>query len=161
MLGENEDFYVQSYIQTQSTGIACETLLTLKRRTASGLPGFRNKTCQTATQKHCYSFRGGFPNKNRISGGKIHDFQRGSFGKICIPGAKYYVNRVASTRGNSVKVAQFHGKTDLATLDSLIAEGGNYSNAGLSINPRGPAPRNVTSHCGENQNGRPSETELL
>ncbi len=30
MLGENEDSYVQSYIQTQSTGIACETLLTLQ-----------------------------------------------------------------------------------------------------------------------------------
>ncbi len=26
MLGENEDSYVQSYIQTQSTGIACETV---------------------------------------------------------------------------------------------------------------------------------------
>ncbi len=31
--------------------------------------------------------------------------------------------------------------------DSLTAEGGNYSNAGLSINPRSPALRNVTSHC--------------
>ncbi len=30
MLGENEDSYVQSHIQTQSTGIACETLLTLQ-----------------------------------------------------------------------------------------------------------------------------------
>ncbi len=30
MLGENEDSYVQSYIQTQNTGIACETLLTLQ-----------------------------------------------------------------------------------------------------------------------------------
>ncbi len=30
MLGENEDSYVQSYIQTQSMGIACETLLTLQ-----------------------------------------------------------------------------------------------------------------------------------
>ncbi len=29
MLGENEDSYVQSYIQTQSTEIACETSLTL------------------------------------------------------------------------------------------------------------------------------------
>ncbi len=29
-MGENEDSYVQSYIQTQSTGIACETLLTLQ-----------------------------------------------------------------------------------------------------------------------------------
>ncbi len=26
-MGENEDFYVQSYIQTQSIGIACETLM--------------------------------------------------------------------------------------------------------------------------------------
>ncbi len=30
MLGENEDSYVQSYIQTQSTGIAYKTLLTLQ-----------------------------------------------------------------------------------------------------------------------------------
>ncbi len=30
MLGENEESYVQSYIQTQSTGIACEILLTLQ-----------------------------------------------------------------------------------------------------------------------------------
>ncbi len=34
------------------------------------------------------------------------------------------------------------------------AEGRNYSNAG-------PALRNVTSHCGESQNGRPSETDLV
>ncbi len=40
-------------------------------------------------------------------------------------------------------------------------EGRNYSNAGLSIKPRGPALRNVTSHCGESQNGRPSETDLV
>ncbi len=40
--------------------------------------------------------------------------------------------------------------------DSVTAEGGNYSNAGLSINPRDPALRNVTSHCCESQNGRPS-----
>ncbi len=38
---------------------------------------------------------------------------------------------------------------------------GIYINAGLSINPRGPALWNVTSHCGENQNGRPSETDLF
>ncbi len=30
MLGENQDSYVQSYIQTQITGIACETLLMLQ-----------------------------------------------------------------------------------------------------------------------------------
>ncbi len=30
MLGENEDSYIQSYMQTQSTGIACETLLMLQ-----------------------------------------------------------------------------------------------------------------------------------
>ncbi len=30
MLGENTDCYVQSYILTQNTGIACETLLTLQ-----------------------------------------------------------------------------------------------------------------------------------
>ncbi len=29
MLGENKDYYVHSYMQTQSIGIACETLLTL------------------------------------------------------------------------------------------------------------------------------------
>ncbi len=45
--------------------------------------------------------------------------------------------------------------------DSVTAEIGNYSNAELSINPCGPALRNVTSHCGENQNGRPSETDLV
>ncbi len=81
MLRENEDSYVQSYIQTQSTGIACETLLTL----------------------------------------------------------------------------QLLEKME----DSVTAEGGNYSNAGLSINPRGLALWNVTSHWGENQNGRPSETDLV
>ncbi len=46
--------------------------------------------------------------------------------------------------------------------DSIqLTEGGNYSNAGLSISRRGPALRNVTSHCGERQNGRPSETDLI
>ncbi len=45
--------------------------------------------------------------------------------------------------------------------DSVTAEGGNYSNPGLSINPCGPALRNVMSHCGESQNGRPSETDLV
>ncbi len=30
MLWKNEDSYVQSYIQTQEHGIACETLLTLQ-----------------------------------------------------------------------------------------------------------------------------------
>ncbi len=44
---------------------------------------------------------------------------------------------------------------------SVTAEGGNYSNAGLSTKPRGPALRNMTSHCGESQNGRPSETDLV
>ncbi len=70
MLGENEDSYVQSYIQTQSIGIACETLLTLQLL------------------------------ERRENGGQ-------------------------------------HTTT----------EGGNYSNAGLSINSRGPALCNVTSHC--------------
>ncbi len=45
--------------------------------------------------------------------------------------------------------------------DSVTAEGGNYSNAELSIKPRGPALRNVTSHCGESVNGRPSDTDLV
>ncbi len=45
--------------------------------------------------------------------------------------------------------------------DSVTTEGENYSNAGLSINPRSLALRNVTSHCGENQNDRPSETDLV
>ncbi len=51
--------------------------------------------------------------------------------------------------------------------DSVTAESGNYSNSGLSINPHGPsinphgpALRNMTSHCGESQNGRLSETDL-
>ncbi len=70
MLGENEDSYVQSYIQTQSTGIAYETLLTLQL------------------------------------------LDRGENGG-----------------------------------QRTTAEGGNYSNAGLWINPRGPALYNVTSHC--------------
>ncbi len=30
MLGESEDSYVHSYMQTQSTGIACKTLLKLQ-----------------------------------------------------------------------------------------------------------------------------------
>ncbi len=84
MLGENEDSYVQSYIQTQSTVIACETLLALQL------------------------------------------LERGEKGG------------------------------QLTT-----AEGGNYRNAGLSINRRGPALRNVTSHYSENQNDRPSETDLV
>ncbi len=33
--------------------------------------------------------------------------------------------------------------------DRVTTEGGNYSNAGLSIKP----PRNMISHCGESQNG--------
>ncbi len=70
MLGENEDSYVQSYIQTQSTGIACETLLTLQL------------------------------------------LERGE-------------------------------NEGQLTTD----EGGNYGNTGLSINPRGLALCNVTSHC--------------
>ncbi len=41
------------------------------------------------------------------------------------------------------------------------AEGGNYSNAGVSIKPREQGLRNVTPHFGENQNGRPSETDLV
>ncbi len=45
--------------------------------------------------------------------------------------------------------------------DSVTAEGRNDSNAGLSINPRGPALRNVMSHCGENQKRRPSETDMV
>ncbi len=45
--------------------------------------------------------------------------------------------------------------------DSVIAESRNYNKAGLSINPRGSALRNVMSHCGENQNGRPNETDLV
>ncbi len=66
MLGENEDSYVQSYIQTQSMGIACETLLTLQLLECGEHGGQRTTT-----------------------------------------------------------------------------EGGNYSNAELSINPRGPTLRNV------------------
>ncbi len=31
--------------------------------------------------------------------------------------------------------------------DSVTAEGGNYSNAELSIKPSSPAPSTVTSHC--------------
>ncbi len=31
----------------------------------------------------------------------------------------------------------------------------------FSINPVAPALRNVMSHCGENTNGRPSETDLV
>ncbi len=84
MLGENEDSYVQSYIQTQSIGVACETFLTIQL------------------------------------------LEHEEYGGQC-----------------------------------TTAEGGNYSNAGLSINPRGPTLRNVTSHCGESQNGRPSETDLV
>ncbi len=70
MLGENEDSYVHSYMQTQSIGIACETLLILQL----------------------------------LEGGE-------------------------------------HGGQWTTT------EGGNYSNAGLPINPHGPALRNVLSHC--------------
>ncbi len=70
MLGEYEDSYVQSCIQIQSTGIACETLLTLQL------------------------------------------LEHGENGE-----------------------------------QRTTAEGRNYGNAGLSINPRSPALRNVTSHC--------------
>ncbi len=84
MLGENEDSYVHSYIQTQSTGIACKKLLTLQL------------------------------------------LERGEHGG------------------------------QLTT-----AEGGNYSNAGLSIIPRGPALRKCDVTLRENQNGRPSERDWL
>ncbi len=43
MLGENEDSYVQSYIQTQGTGIACETLLTLQLLEHGENEGQRNR----------------------------------------------------------------------------------------------------------------------
>ncbi len=51
MLGENENSYVRSYIGTQSTGIAYETLLTLQVLSVQPL---RAKTmamqdCQSAT----------------------------------------------------------------------------------------------------------------
>ncbi len=44
--------------------------------------------------------------------------------------------------------------------DSVTAEGGNYSNAWLSIKPCDTALRNM-SHCGESQEGRPCETDLV
>ncbi len=69
MLRENEDSYVQSYIQTQSIGIACEAL------TLQQLEHEENGGQRTTTK------------------------------------------------------------------------GGNYSNAVLSINPRGPVLRSMTSHC--------------
>ncbi len=43
MLGENEDSYIQSYMQTQSTGIACETLLTLQLLEHEEHGGQRNR----------------------------------------------------------------------------------------------------------------------
>ncbi len=84
MLGENEDSYVQSYIQTQSTGIAYETLLTLQLL------------------------------KRRGNGGQ-----------------------------------------------RTTAETGNYGNAGLSVKSCGRGLNYVMSYCLENQNGRPSETDLV
>ncbi len=60
MLGENEDFYAQSYIRTQSIGIACESLLMLQstsgkcrenggqRTTAQG-GDYSNAGCQTTS----------------------------------------------------------------------------------------------------------------
>ncbi len=45
--------------------------------------------------------------------------------------------------------------------DTEPAEGGNYSNAGLSIKSSNLALRNMTSHCGESQNDRPIETDLV
>ncbi len=36
-----------------------------------------------------------------------------------------------------------------------------YSNAALSIKPRGPALRTMMSHCDENTYGRPSETKVV
>ncbi len=57
----------------------------------SGLPGFRNKTHPIATQNYPktspIAFRGGFP------------------GKVRIPGAKYHVIGVASTRGHEKQPA--------------------------------------------------------
>ncbi len=43
MLRENEDSYVQSYIQTQSTGIACETFLMLQMLERGENGGQRNR----------------------------------------------------------------------------------------------------------------------
>ncbi len=40
-------------------------------------------------------------------------------------------------------------------------EGGNYGNAELSVSLHGPALCSVMSHCLENQNSRPSETDLV
>ncbi len=48
------------------------------------------------------AFRGGVPGKNLIQGGKNARFWQGSPDKIHIPGAKYHVIGVNSTRGNSV-----------------------------------------------------------
>ncbi len=57
----------------------------------SGLPGFRNKTRPIATQNYPktspIAFWGGFP------------------GKVRIPGAKYHVIGVASTRGHEKQPA--------------------------------------------------------
>ncbi len=43
MLGENEDSYVHSYMQTQSSGIACETLLKLHLLERGENEGQRNR----------------------------------------------------------------------------------------------------------------------
>ncbi len=43
MLGENKDSYIHSYIQTQSRGIACETLLTLHLLERGENEGQRNR----------------------------------------------------------------------------------------------------------------------
>ncbi len=76
---------------------------------SQGCQVFAKEPSQLLLKTSPIAFRGGFP------------------GKVCIPGAKYHVIGVASTRGhekqpagssgNSVKVAQFRRKTaDLATL---------------------------------------------
>ncbi len=69
----------------------------------SGLPGFLSKTRPIATKKYSPKvaqllFRGDPLVKNSITGGKIHIFWRGSPGKSRIPGAKYHIIVVASTR---------------------------------------------------------------
>ncbi len=70
-----------------------------------GCQVFATKPAQLLLKTSPIPFRGGFPGKNCIPGGKIHVFRRGSSSKIHIPGAKYHFIGVASTRGHEKQPA--------------------------------------------------------
>ncbi len=149
MLGENKDSYVRSYIQTQSTGLLA--------RLCGPVEHFLC-TCGPIMAAICAC---PLSPRDRSVPFLILAFRR------------MLASAVAVMRPRSALLPSLHWSELRSRLqpDSqsgqknegqrTTTERGNYSNAGLSIKPRGPALQNMTSHCGERQNGRPSETDLV